>query len=38
MDCLIAAVAIRHGIPLLHRDRAFEAIAQFTSLDARVLP
>lgn len=38
MDCLIAAVAIRHGIPLLHRDRDFEAIAKFTSLDARALP
>jgi predicted nucleic acid-binding protein len=32
-DCLIAAVAIRHGVPLLHEDRDFEAIAQHTSLE-----
>ena len=27
-DCLIAAVAIRNGVPLLHRDADFDAIAR----------
>jgi len=31
-DCLIAAVAIRNDIPVLHEDRDFEAIARHTSL------
>jgi len=31
-DCLIAAVAIRAGVPVLHRDRDFEAIARCTAL------
>lgn len=28
LDCLIARIAIEHGIPLLHDDRDFEAIAR----------
>ena len=32
VDCLIAAVAIREGATLLHRDRDFEVIARHTSL------
>ncbi len=32
VDCLIAAVAIRHGIPVLARDRDFEALAAHTRL------
>jgi predicted nucleic acid-binding protein len=28
LDCLIARIAIEHGIPLLHDDRGFEAIAR----------
>lgn len=32
LDCLIAAVAIRAGIPLLHADRDFETIARHSSL------
>jgi hypothetical protein len=32
-DCLIAAIAIRNGIPVWHRDRDFEAIARFTALE-----
>lgn len=32
VDCLIAAVAIRHGVPVLHRDRDFDVIAQHTEL------
>ncbi|RHW26543.1 PIN domain nuclease [Nocardioides immobilis] len=36
-DCLIAAVAIRHGVPLLHRDADFDAVAEVTELDSRSL-
>lgn len=32
VDCLIAAVAIRHGVPLLHRDADFEVIAAVSEL------
>ncbi|MGZ4694199.1 MAG: PIN domain-containing protein [Acidimicrobiales bacterium] len=32
-DFLIAAVAIRHGVPLLHEDRDFETIARHTRLE-----
>lgn len=32
VDCLIAAVAIRHGVPVLARDRDFEGIATHTRL------
>lgn len=34
-DCLIAAVAIRHGAGIVHRDADFEAIAAITGVDAR---
>lgn len=34
-DCLIAAVALRHGVPIIHRDNDFEVIAAVTNLDAR---
>jgi predicted nucleic acid-binding protein len=33
VDCLIAAIAIRNAVPVWHRDRAFEALARFTSLE-----
>ncbi len=32
MDCLIAACALRNGIPLLQRDRDFEHIARISPL------
>ena len=32
MDCLIAAIAIDNNTPVWHRDRDFDAIAQFTEL------
>lgn len=32
MDCLIAAVAIRRGIPLLHQARDFEYLAEISPL------
>lgn len=34
-DCLIAAVSIRHGASIIHRDADFEVIAAITGLDAR---
>jgi len=34
-DCLIAAIAIDHKIPVWHRDRDFEIIGHFTSLQTR---
>jgi predicted nucleic acid-binding protein len=33
MDCLIAAVAIRADIPLLHLDTDFEALVEHTALE-----
>jgi predicted nucleic acid-binding protein len=29
-DCLIGAVALRHGTPVLHRDADFDALARHT--------
>ena len=34
-DCLIAAIAIAHDIPVLHADRDFDIIARFSALQAR---
>ena len=31
-DCLITAVALRHGVPLAHRDGDYEYIADVTGL------
>jgi predicted nucleic acid-binding protein len=33
IDCLIAAIAIENSVPIWHRDRDFEAIAGYTSLE-----
>ena len=35
-DCLIAAIAIRNDVPVLHRDRDYDAIARHFPL--RVVP
>jgi predicted nucleic acid-binding protein len=32
IDCLIAAVCIREGAPILHRDRDFDQLARCTAL------
>ena len=32
VDCMIAAVAIEHGVQLLHNDRDFDAIAAYGGL------
>ncbi len=34
VDCLIAAMAMRAGEPVLHADADFDAIARVTELDA----
>jgi predicted nucleic acid-binding protein len=31
-DCLIASIALQHGLPVWHADRDFEMIAKFTGL------
>lgn len=31
-DCVIAAVAIRHAVPVLHQDRDFTVLAEHTGL------
>lgn len=36
VDCLIAAIAIRAGIPILHHDRDFEALARHTPLKSAI--
>ena len=32
VDCMIASVAIEHDIPLLHKDRDFNSIAELGAL------
>lgn len=32
LDCLVAAVALRHDIPVLHSDRDYDAIARHVGL------
>lgn len=32
VDCLIGAVAIQFGVPVLHRDRDFDVLARHTEL------
>lgn len=32
-DCLIAAIALRHGVPLAHFDADFDVIAEVTGLE-----
>lgn len=36
-DCLIAAVALRHGATVVHRDRDFDIISEVTGLEVRSL-
>ena len=33
-DCLIAALAMRHGAKVIHRDADYEVIAEMTSLES----
>ncbi len=32
MDCLVAAIAIRADVPVLHADRDFDTLARHTDL------
>ena len=32
LDCVVAQIALEHGVPLLHDDRDFEAIARVRAL------
>jgi predicted nucleic acid-binding protein len=32
VDCLIAAVAVAHGLPIWHRDRDFSTLAKYLDL------
>ncbi len=34
IDCLVAAIAIEHNVPVWHRDRDFSTIARYTTLRA----
>jgi len=34
VDCLIAACALRHGLPVLHHDRDFSLLARVSALEA----
>lgn len=38
IDCIIAACAIRHRVPLLHRDQHFDAIAKVSRLQLVACP
>lgn len=38
VDCLIAACAIRHGLPVLHQDRDFALLARVSPLAERSIP
>ena len=37
LDCLVAAVAVRHAVPVLHRDRDHDVLARHTDLRVVVL-
>lgn len=36
IDCLIAAVAIRSGTPILHHDADFQTLARYTTLQTHI--
>ena len=38
VDCLIAACALRHRLPVLHHDRDFDVLARVSPLEARDIP
>ncbi len=37
-DCLIAACALRHNAPVLHRDRDFDLLCEVSPLQAKTIP
>ena len=38
VDCLIAACALRHNVPVLHRDRDYKLLCQISPLRAKTIP
>jgi len=38
VDCLIAACALRHDLPVLHRDRDYELLSRVSPLTTRAVP
>ncbi len=38
IDCLIGAVAVRHGAPMLHIDVDFDVLARYTGVRTHTLP
>jgi predicted nucleic acid-binding protein len=37
VDCLIAACALRHDLPVLHRDRDYELLSRVSTLTTRTV-
>ena len=37
VDCLVAACALRHNVPVLHRDRDYEFLREISPLKARTV-
>ena len=38
VDCLIAACALRHNVPVLHRDRDYTVLCEVSPLKAKTIP
>lgn len=38
VDCLIAACALRHNVPVLHRDRDYKFLCEISPLKAKTIP
>ncbi|MGO9411935.1 MAG: PIN domain-containing protein [Spirochaetia bacterium] len=38
VDCLIAACALRHNFPVLHRDRDYKLLCEISPLKAKSIP
>ena len=38
VDCLIGAIAVRAGVPVLHADSDFDVLARHTDLDIHPVP
>jgi hypothetical protein len=38
VDCLIAACALRHNVPVLHRDRDYKFLCEVSPLKVNVVP
>jgi len=38
VDCLVAACALRHNVPVLHRDRDYKFLCEISPLKAKTIP